>query len=132
MRPSNSKRTANEHQLSRDWQGTAYLPYIKSVTDRIGRTLERHNVKTIYKPSPQLRHHLCSVKDPGDPLTSTGVYRIPCSCRLVYIGTTKHSINTRLKEHKCNCRLSQTQKSAVAKHVLQYEDHNINLTSPMF
>ncbi|GJQ82375.1 hypothetical protein Trydic_g442 [Trypoxylus dichotomus] len=23
MQPSNSKRTANEHQISRDWQGTA-------------------------------------------------------------------------------------------------------------
>ncbi|GJQ87172.1 hypothetical protein Trydic_g12525 [Trypoxylus dichotomus] len=77
MRSSDSKRTANEHQLSRHWQGTAYLPYIRSVTDRIGRTLERHNIKTIYKPTQQLRHQLLSVKGPSDPLTSTGVYGIP-------------------------------------------------------
>ncbi|GJQ84925.1 hypothetical protein Trydic_g531 [Trypoxylus dichotomus] len=112
MQPSNSKRSANEHQLSRDWQWTAYLAYLKSVTDRIGRTLERHNIRTIYKPTQQLRHQLRSLKDPRHPLTPTGVYRIPCSCRLVYIGTTKRSINTRLKEHKRNCRLSQTDKSA--------------------
>ncbi|GJQ72725.1 hypothetical protein Trydic_g1382 [Trypoxylus dichotomus] len=77
MRSSNSKRTANEHQLSTDWQGRAYLPYIKTVTDRIGRTVERHNVRAIYKPMQQLRHQLRSVKDPRDPLTSPGLYRIP-------------------------------------------------------
>ncbi|GJQ80161.1 hypothetical protein Trydic_g23739 [Trypoxylus dichotomus] len=122
---SNTKN-ANEHQLSRDWQGIAYLPYIKSVMNRIGRTLERHNIKTIYTPTQQLRHKLHSVKDPRDLLTSTGVYRIPCSCGLVYIGTTKRSINTRLKEHKRNCRLGQTEKSVVAEHALQDGDHNFN------
>ncbi|GJQ72908.1 hypothetical protein Trydic_g1554 [Trypoxylus dichotomus] len=118
MRVSNSKR-----------QGTAYLPYIKSVTDRIGRTLERHNVKTIYKPTQKLRHQLRSEKDSRDPLTSTGVYGIPCSCGLVYIGTTKRSINTRLKEHKRNCRLGQTDKYAVAEHAPEDGDHSINFAN---
>ncbi|GJQ65329.1 hypothetical protein Trydic_g7445 [Trypoxylus dichotomus] len=129
MRPSNSKRTADEHQPSRDWQTTAYLPYIKSVTDRIGKTHERHNIKTIYKPTQQLCHQLRSAKDPRNPLTSIGVYRIPCSCGLLYISTTKRNINTRLKEHKRNCRLGQTDKSAVAEHALQDGDHNINFAN---
>ncbi|GJQ72477.1 hypothetical protein Trydic_g3551 [Trypoxylus dichotomus] len=116
VRPNNSKRTANE-QLSRDWQVTAYLPYIKGVT--------------IYKPTQQLRHQLRSAKDPRDILTSTGVYRIPCSCGLVYIGTTKPSINTKLKEHKRNCRLGQTDKSAVAENALQDGDHNINFAKQL-
>ncbi|GJQ86493.1 hypothetical protein Trydic_g10395 [Trypoxylus dichotomus] len=66
------------------------------------------------------------------PLTSTGVYRILCFCGLVYIGTTKRSIYTRLKEHKRNCRLDQTDKSAVAEHALQDGDHNIILPIPRF
>ncbi|GJQ84994.1 hypothetical protein Trydic_g3656 [Trypoxylus dichotomus] len=68
-------------------------------------------------------------KDPRDPLTSTGVYGIPCSCGLVYIGTTKRSINTSLKEHKRNCRLGQADKSAVAEHAPQDGDHNINFAN---
>ncbi|GJQ88571.1 hypothetical protein Trydic_g23068 [Trypoxylus dichotomus] len=47
-------------------------------------------------------------------------------CGLVYIGTTKRSINTRLKEHKRNCRLGQTDRSAVVEYALQDGDHNIN------
>ncbi|GJQ76817.1 hypothetical protein Trydic_g15024 [Trypoxylus dichotomus] len=129
MRPSNSKRTANEHQLSIHWQDAAYLAYIKSVTDRIGRALERHNIKTIHKPTQQLRHQLRSVKDPRDPLTSTRVYRISCSCGLVYIGITKRGINTRLKEYKRNCRLRQPDKASVAEHVLQNGHHNINFAN---
>ncbi|GJQ80938.1 hypothetical protein Trydic_g4755 [Trypoxylus dichotomus] len=79
MRPSNSKRTTKEHQLSRDWQGTAYLSYINSVTDRIGERLERQNIKAICQPTQQLRHQLPSAKNPRNPLTSTGAYRIPYS-----------------------------------------------------
>ncbi|GJQ87081.1 hypothetical protein Trydic_g23934 [Trypoxylus dichotomus] len=72
---------------------------------------------------------LRSVKDPRDPLTSIGVYRIPCSCGLVYIGTTKANINTRLKEHKRNCHLGQTDKSVLVEHVLQDGDDNIDFAN---
>ncbi|GJQ82060.1 hypothetical protein Trydic_g6933 [Trypoxylus dichotomus] len=65
----------------------------------------------------------------GPQGSSTGVYGIPCSCGLVYIGTTKRSINTRLKEHKRNCRLAQTDKSAVAEHALQDGEYNINFAN---
>ncbi|XP_030753074.1 uncharacterized protein LOC115880083 [Sitophilus oryzae] len=54
-----------------------------------------------------------------------GIYRIPCSCGSVYIGTTKRSVGTRLTEHKRNCRLGQTEKSAVAEHALRDGDHKI-------
>jgi len=46
--------------------------------------------------------------------SASGVYRIPCSCGSVYVGTSKGSVNTRIVEHKRSCRLGQTKKSAVA------------------
>ncbi|XP_030760004.1 uncharacterized protein LOC115885286 [Sitophilus oryzae] len=46
-------------------------------------------------------------------------------CGSVYIGTTKRSVGTRLTEHKRNCRLGQTEKSAVAEHALRDGDHKI-------
>lgn len=45
----------------------------------------------------------------------------------VYVGTTQHSINTRLTEQKRHCRLLQLEKQAVAKHALQDENHVIQL-----
>ena len=103
----------------------AFLPYIKNVTDRIGKLLERHDVKPIYKPTKTIGQSLRSAKDLRNPLTNPGVYRIPCSCGAVYIGTTKRSINTRLTEHKRNCRHGHTDKSAVAEHTLTQDEHTI-------
>ena len=51
-----------------------------------------------------------------DPLTSKGVYQIPCSdCESVYIGETSRPFKVRLKEHRHNC-VSQKVSSAVADH----------------
>ncbi|KAJ4426382.1 hypothetical protein ANN_27196 [Periplaneta americana] len=68
---------------------------------------------------------LRSSKDKRDKLLSAGVYRIPCSCGKVYIGTTQWSVRTRLTEHNRNCRLGHIDKSAVAAHAYQEGDHNI-------
>ncbi|KAK5647835.1 hypothetical protein RI129_002727 [Pyrocoelia pectoralis] len=79
--------------------GMVFLPYIGGVTDKIGRILERNNIKTIFIPTKKISEFLRSPKDPLDPLTASGVYKILCSCGLVYIGTTKRSFLTRRKEH---------------------------------
>ena len=56
---------------------------------------------------------------------------MPCQCKQVYVGTTKRSINTRIKEHRRNCRLGETEKSAVAEHavnndhIILYEDAKV-------
>ncbi|KAK5647270.1 hypothetical protein RI129_002162 [Pyrocoelia pectoralis] len=75
--------------------GMVFLPYIGGVTDKIGRILERNNIKTIFIPTKKISEFLRSPKDPLDPLTASGVYKILCSCGLVYIGTTKRSFLTR-------------------------------------
>ena len=41
------------------------------------------------------------------------------------IGTTKHSVRTRVGEHSRYCRLGQPEKSAVAEHALANADHRI-------
>lgn len=82
-------------------------------------------MKTIFKPTRKIQEVLRSAKDKRDPLATPGVYRIPCSYGKVYIGTTKRSIGTTVKEHKASCRLGQTTKSAVAEHTLLQKDHEI-------
>jgi hypothetical protein len=107
------------------YEGRVFLPYVQHVTDRIGKILRKHKIDTVYKPTKTLSQHLRSVKDPRDPLSTPGVYRIPCSCGSVYVGMTKRSVNTRLSEHKRSCRLGQVEKSAVAEHTLEQEGHRI-------
>ncbi|XP_030750808.1 uncharacterized protein LOC115878439 [Sitophilus oryzae] len=68
--------------------GVAFLPYIRGVTDRIGKLLRKRNIKPILKPTRKIQEHLRSAKDPRDSLSSAGVYRIPCFCGSVYVGTT--------------------------------------------
>ncbi|KAJ7326747.1 hypothetical protein JRQ81_016506, partial [Phrynocephalus forsythii] len=65
------------------------------------------------------------IKDKRNPLTIGGVYQIPCSCGQVYIGTTEHKIQTRIKEHERHCRLKQPEKSAIAEHTLKQTGHEI-------
>lgn len=50
------------------------------------------------------------------PLSTPGVYEIPCSCGDVYIGETKRLISTRVKEHIRCTKNEDTDKSAVALH----------------
>ncbi|XP_062834725.1 A-kinase anchoring protein 7 isoform X3 [Anolis carolinensis] len=58
-------------------------------------------------------------------LKIAGVYRMPCSCGQVYIGTTKRSAQTRIKEHERHCRLIQPEKSAIAEHLMNQPGHRI-------
>ena len=57
--------------------------------------------------------------------TTVSCRGIPCMCGKVYIGTTKRSMATRVKEHQRNCRLGQTEKSAVAEQALREGYHKI-------
>jgi len=109
--------------------GTVMLPYLHRVTDRIGKFLRKFNIRTIYRPTRKIQEHLRSAKDPTDPLSSAGVYRIPCSCGSVYIGSTKRSIKTRLTEHQRNCRQLEIEKSAVAEHALSGGQHLIQFSN---
>ena len=84
---------------------------------------------TTYKqcssPPQKIQQMLQSAKYRRDPLTNAGVYWIPCSCVQVYIGTTKWSIHTRIKEHERHWKLNQPEKSAVAEHALKQAGHEI-------
>lgn len=103
--------------------GRAFLPFIKGVTDRIGHLIQKHQVGTIFLPMRSIQQHLKIAKDARDPLSSCGVYTIPCLCRQVYI-RTKCSVTTRIKEYRC-CLLLQSEKSAIAEYILANSSHDM-------
>ena len=129
LHPRRSSIKEKEHESP---VAKAFLPYIEKTTDRIGRLLESHGIKTIHRPTKKIKEMLRSAKDKRHPHSSAGVYEIPCSCGQVYIGTTKRSIATRLKEHS---RLGQTGKSSLVEHSLlpghdiHYSDTNVLSTT---
>jgi len=90
-------------QLSQDEMSKrifSILPYIKGTTDCIGRILNKYNIQTVFKPLKKIGQILRNPKDQRLPLSSAGVYKIPCSYGKVYIGETERMVNIRMKEHQ--------------------------------
>ena len=73
----------------------AYLPYIQGMTYKISRILNKNNTTTSFKPLETIKKRMISVKDPVDHTQFRGVYKIPCSCKIDYIGEMGHSFHTR-------------------------------------
>lgn len=65
------------------------------------------------------------IKDKRDPLASAGVYRVLCSYEKIYIGTTKRSVNTRIKEQRRCCRLICPEKSGIAEKALNNSEYRM-------
>ncbi|KAJ2937676.1 hypothetical protein O0L34_g17486 [Tuta absoluta] len=102
----------------------AYLPYLKGITDKIGRILKRASIKTIFKPPRKISQYSRSVKC-NIPLQDPGVYKLDCDCGLSYIGETKRNVSTRLKEHIADVKNRHDRQSAVCKHIMDNPTHYV-------
>ena len=84
-----------------------------------------YRIRTIFKPITKLSTVLASGKDAVPARKRRGVaYEIPCgSCEHRYIGETKRSLSTRLKEHHRDTLprniLKNPEKTALRKHAAQ-------------
>ena len=106
----------------------AFLPYIQGITDKIAKHLKKKDIDSVFSPPNSIKKLLRSVKDPVDPSLRKGVYLIPCECGKTYIGKTRRSIRTRVKEHSVDICLNRTHKLDLAenshdtKHPIKIED----------
>nr|XP_012145059.1 PREDICTED: LOW QUALITY PROTEIN: uncharacterized protein LOC105663013 [Megachile rotundata] len=55
---------------------TTFLPYIQGTTDRIGRILRKHNIRTVFTTHTKIGQLLTSPKDPQPQLSTPG--KPPC------------------------------------------------------
>ncbi|CAK1600830.1 unnamed protein product [Parnassius mnemosyne] len=78
--------------------------------------LKRDSIKTYFKPQKKISKFLPSVNC-NIALQDAGVYKLDCECGLSYIGQTKRSIKTRVKEHIAEVKHRRSGKSAVCEHV---------------
>ncbi|CAH2086613.1 unnamed protein product [Euphydryas editha] len=134
LRDNNLRAPRQRHRSRRKKTATverqpAVLPYVKGVTDKIGYILKRASIKTYYKPPTKISQLLPSVKC-QIPLQDAGVYKLDCECGLSYIGQTKRSIETRVKEHIADMKHQRSTKSAVYQHTQQGTNHYIRFDKP--
>ena len=94
----------------------AHLPYVKGVTDRIGRILGKQNISTIFKPHKKIGSLFTKEKEMVQN-ERQGVYEVPCgSCNKTYIGQTNRKVSHRIKEHEVAVKNHQ-KTSTLAQHV---------------
>ncbi|XP_015118182.1 uncharacterized protein LOC107041886 [Diachasma alloeum] len=97
-------------------QKTAVLPYLQGTTDRISKVLQKHAIRTIFKPPTKIGQMLPSTKDRRPPLSLPGVYKIPCFCGKVYIGEAGKRMSTRIKEYQRCAQNGHVSQFALVEH----------------
>ena len=111
------KNKINNKKREDNFEGKKiFPPYIKGTTDKLDKTLKRHNSRVIFTPPNTIKKTVDSLKDPIEPGSYKGIYSIPCSCEIEYIGETGRSMKTRFKEHSAYIRHDRHKKSALAEH----------------
>ena len=101
--PKRRIKTKKKKQYNRppEFRSKVVLPYSADLGETLKRILEKHRIRTIFKPIIKLSTVQASGKDAIPASKRRGVvYEIQCgNCEHRYIGETKRSLSTRLKEH---------------------------------
>ena len=84
------------------WKAFATIPYVKGVSERIQKILNKANITTAFKPIRTLGTVFKKSKDRPPIVACKGiVYKVDCkSCDFTYGGESKRSWDSRKPEHK--------------------------------
>ena len=94
-------------------RGRTCLPYVKGLSERLKRILEKAGVRTALKPCQTLADVFRVPKE--RPTVKSIVYKVKCnSCSFTYIGETKRTWETRWLEHNYSA-VKVTQKLQAMK-----------------
>ena len=105
--------------------GFVVLPYVKGVSERIGRVLKQQSVQVSYNPQRTINSLFPRPKQQQetDRPSSGVVYKINCSpCDFVYYGQTERSLKMRVSEHKTAVVMFD-HNSKIACHVHDCNHH---------
>jgi len=94
----------------------ANLPYIQGTRDKISHILRKQKIMTTFKHISTIHSYLKYAKDPIDPKFHKGVYIIPCSCGIPYLGEIGRSFNTHIIEHSANIKHNRIKNSTLEEH----------------
>ena len=105
--------------------GFVVLPYVRGISERIGRVLRQQQVKVAYKPQITINSLFPRPKaqKEADRSQSGVVYKISCTnCDFVYYGQTERQLKTRIAEHNRAISLFD-HNPKVAYHVHENSHH---------
>ncbi|BHF75876.1 hypothetical protein SprV_0501897300 [Sparganum proliferum] len=110
-------RKRNERPNRTDTKVWRALPYVKNVSEAVGRLLAPLGVGVAHRPEATIRRQLMKPKDPLPRQEKSGVvYRIWCSCgQSNCVGETGRQLQTRMAEHAAAVRRNDA-SSQVAAH----------------
>ena len=113
-----TEKTANPE---RPTNPTIMIPWIPILGPKLRRIFKKHNVKTIFTSSPNLKSLLCDNKSKLPLNSQPGVYKLDCSCGSSYIGETKKKISTRLQEHQRDILKERWASTGCSEHAQNCE-----------
>nr|VZI24562.1 unnamed protein product [Spirometra erinaceieuropaei] len=110
-------RKRDERPNRMDTKSWRALPYVKNVSEAVGRPLAPLGVTVTHRPEAAIRRLIMKPKDPLPRLETFGVvYRIWRSCgQSNYVGETGRQLRTRMPEHAAAVRRNNA-SSQVAAH----------------
>ncbi|KYN17404.1 hypothetical protein ALC57_10305 [Trachymyrmex cornetzi] len=99
------------------------IPYLNKISDRFRGVVKNLNVSLAFFSLNKLS---CFIRAQKDCLTTflkkNVIYKIKCSdCDASYVGQTKRTLMTRIKEHKNDIRKRNGSLSVVSEHRLNHE-----------
>ncbi|XP_053687290.1 uncharacterized protein LOC128736823 [Sabethes cyaneus] len=110
------------------------IPYIPGLSERIGKSLRKHDIIAAYKPNDKIKTTIFTkLKDQIPIMQQTNVvYSIPCGvCNdKEYIGQTSQMLEKRIKQHKNSIRTSSsitglTQHTIELGHVFDFSNVHV-------
>ena len=101
-------------------KGVVVLPYVQGLSETTSRIMKKYKVNTAMKPHNTIKRSLVRPKDKVEPRKMCeGVYSITGkNCNATYIGETKRTLGTSIKEHKEDAEkaLADPTPEATEKH----------------
>ena len=123
----NRKQRPKEEKEKEERRGKVAIPYVKGLSERLGRVFRKYDIETIHKPTRTLKSILCcKMKDKVELLDRTGaVYYNQCQKHpdCDYVGETDRVLRERLYEHRIIDH--KTAKRSASLHLDEEEQQEI-------
>ena len=105
------------------------VPYIKGVSERVGKLLKKYDTSLVFRASNTLRNKLCSLKDKvPDTEKKNIIYKLNCNdCSSVYIGESSRNAGIRVAEHRRDIENRKISNN-MFQHNAEY-GHNFDLNN---
>lgn len=103
------------------------IPFIDGLFDKIKKEFRQHNIQVVGKGDHTLKQSLLTKLKDAVPkhLQSGLIYKVTCSCKMVYVGQTIQRLHKRMDGHKYNVKIKNETHSALCEHLIR-TDHQVD------